>query len=304
MALLRQVRDYFSFSSRDIRIIFVLITLLMVLLTIRFFSDRFYTPEPYDLTEFEKNVLILEKARRQQQEKTFRKADPVRKNPSGLTPFLFDPNLLTRQEWLRLGLSDRQVQAIMNYREKGGKFRTKEDVKRLYTISDDEYRILEPYINIAPAASPVAQSDREPVLQFRQREEIHFGSINTADSALLVRIKGIGPVFARRITNYRERLGGFHDPKQLLEVHGLDSLRCEAILAAFSFDGQFLRSLPVNKATVEQLSKHPYFDFYSAKAVVDYRIRKGRIATVEEIANLPYMHSARYLKLLPYLTTE
>src|SRR5437660_80245 len=33
--------------------------------------------------------------------------------------------------------------------------------------------------------------------------------LNTADSAKLTELKGIGPSFARRIVNYRNRLGGF-----------------------------------------------------------------------------------------------
>src|SRR3569833_3197280 len=49
--------------------------------------------------------------------------------------------------------------------------------------------------------------------------------LNSADSAKLTELKGIGPSFARRIINYRNRLGGFINKEQLKEVYGMDDDR-------------------------------------------------------------------------------
>ena len=55
-------------------------------------------------------------------------------------------------------------------------------------------------------------------------------NLNTADSAALVELYGIGGYFARKILEYRERLGGsFAHKRQLLEIEGFSQQRYEQI---------------------------------------------------------------------------
>ena len=63
--------------------------------------------------------------------------------------FEFDPNTVTKDELITLGLSTRQAQSVLNYREKGGRFRQKSDFSKIYVISDSLYRLLEPYVVIS-----------------------------------------------------------------------------------------------------------------------------------------------------------
>ena len=63
-----------------------------------------------------------------------------------ITRFNFDPNLLDQKSWLKLGLSEKQINVIQNYISKGGKFRIKNDLKKMYCISKDEFEKLEPFI--------------------------------------------------------------------------------------------------------------------------------------------------------------
>jgi competence protein ComEA len=62
--------------------------------------------------------------------------------------FVFDPNTASLQEFQKLGLSEKQASTIKNYLNKGGSFKTKEDLKKIYGISADQYNQLEPYIFI------------------------------------------------------------------------------------------------------------------------------------------------------------
>ncbi|MBK6345078.1 MAG: helix-hairpin-helix domain-containing protein [Bacteroidales bacterium] len=67
---------------------------------------------------------------------------------SGITPFIFDPNTLEKKDWIKMGFTEKQASGIVRYREKGGMFRKKEDLKKLYAVTEDVYCILEPFISI------------------------------------------------------------------------------------------------------------------------------------------------------------
>ncbi|MDP2423237.1 MAG: helix-hairpin-helix domain-containing protein [Bacteroidales bacterium] len=309
------LKDYFSFSSRDIRGIYILLGILIVLLIFKKLPVYFVKNTEPDFTQFEKNVLILEKARHAMQEQEKKQSlkgefDFNRSDYSAakqkLNPFPFDPNNMTELDWLRLGLSERQVRGIMNYITKGGAFRKKEDVKKLYSISASEYEILEPFIVIRSREEKTFKSTYGTDVKAEKELAINrpLININTADSIALVRAKGIGPAFARRIIRYRDQLGGFHSSSQLLEVYGLDSTRYEMIKDALFFDESELKKININKASVEEMSRHPYIDFYLAKSLIDHRIKSGKILSVEETSTIPFMHDSRYRKLFPYLTTE
>lgn len=307
--------DFFSFSRKDLRGIYVLLVILTLLLLFRIFTPFYFTnPEP-DFTEFDRMVLALEKAERVIREKEIadaKAAVPAFNRPDReiaeikLNPFPFDPNQMNEESWLKLGLNMRQIRNIQNFTKSGGSFRKPEDFKRIYSISNEEYSILEPFIVIAES---VKNSEKN---EYKKSAYKPFDSlapparssiivnINTADSVELIKVRGIGPVFARRILKYRELLGGFHSPGQLLEVYGLDSARYEMIVSSFVFDQSAMRMIDVNTAEVKDLTAHPYIDFYLAKSIVDQRVKKGAYQSDAELFTIPLMHDALYQKVVPY----
>ena len=141
--------------------------------------------------------------------------------------FAFDPNTADSTQLLRLGLAPWQVRNIYRYRAKGGIYRDKTDFARLYGLTAGQYRRLEPYINISPDYRPAAEVYPAPKHDAYARDTIKYPlklkpgqtvSLNTADTALLKRVPGIGSGFAGAIIRLRERLGGFYDTAQLLEI--------------------------------------------------------------------------------------
>jgi len=161
--------------------------------------------------------------------------------------FTFDPNTVSLEDMQRLGLSQRQAESIENYRAKGGRFRSKADFQKMYVVSDSLYARLEPYIDI-------------PKLE-----------LNTADSAALVALRGIGPYYARKILDYRDRLGGFHNKAQLLEIDGLDAERYEGLCEDIIVDTTKIRPLDLWHASDTILSRHPYLGLKGARSIVRYR---------------------------------
>jgi len=122
--------------------------------------------------------------------------------------------------------------------------------------------------------------------------------LNTMDSTGLVKLPGIGPVFASRIIRYREQLGGFSRTDQLTEIKGLpDSL----MKWFFISDTVSLRRIRVNRETVAGLQRHPYLNFYQAKAIVDFRKERGNIKGPEQLSFLEEFTVQDLERVLPYL---
>ena len=161
--------------------------------------------------------------------------------------FPFDPNTVTREDLQRLGLSARQAESIENYRSKGGRFRSKTDFQKMYVVSDTLFARLEPYIDI-------------PKLE-----------LNGADSAALVSLRGIGPYYARKILDYRDRLGGFWRKEQLLEIEGFDADRYAGCADEVTVDDRKIRKIDLWHASDTLLARHPYLGPKGARSIVRYR---------------------------------
>lgn len=148
--------------------------------------------------------------------------------------FRFNPNTASVEELQRLGFSLKQAQSIDNYRNKGGRFRRKSDFAKSFVVSDSIYRRLEPYIDI-------------PKLD-----------INLADSAAFDTLPGIGGWFARQMIEYRERLGGYSYPEQLMEIRNFDREKFNKLSDLIFISPQTAVPYPLWTLPEDELKRHPY----------------------------------------------
>ena len=205
--------------------------------------------------------------------------------------FDFDPNIIAYEELLRLGLSDRVAGTLINYRKSGGKFHSKQDLMKVYGIGMADFSRLEPYIDIPPV--PAA----------RKRDVISF-ELNGTDTLQLQGIYGIGPVFADRITRYRDLIGGFYSREQLKEVYGLQEEQYEEIIRHVFIDTSFLRKMNLNTVERETLVRHPYLTAYQADAIMAYRDYKGELTDIHEIMWNHLLPDSVFERIRPYLKIE
>lgn len=214
--------------------------------------------------------------------------------------FPFDPNTADSTELLALGLEPWQVRNIYKYRAKGGVFRKKEDFGRVYGLTNRQYRELAPlirigsdyqphaargYQNVPYGEAPDSVPGRRFTAKLRKGERI---DLNDADTVLLLKVPGIGPYFARQIVSKRKMLGGFYSVRQLLEIQDMP----EEALPYFEVNPAKVHRLNVNKLSLVELRRHPYINYYQAKAIVDYRRLYGEI------------HDMGQLKLMKYFTPD
>ena len=202
--------------------------------------------------------------------------------------FPFDPNTADSTQLLRLGLAPWQVRNIYKYRAAGGIYRQPRDFAHLYGLTAGQYRRLEPYIRISddyrPAAEAYPAEPRPAYVRDTTRYPLKLKpgqhvALNTADTALLKRVPGIGSGFARAIVRYRERLGGFYSTAQLMEIGNFP----QSALPYFTVDPSLCRKLNVNRLTLSQLRRHPYIGFYQAKTIIDHRRLHGPLRSLDDL---------------------
>jgi len=149
-------------------------------------------------------------------------------------------------------------------------------------------------------ADPARERSTAGPPQERFTHSIHPIELNSADSASLLPLSGIGPVLAGRIIRYRELLGGFARVEQLEEVYGLSP---ETVLGAgpyLSADTGRIRKLKVNTATFRELLRHPYLEYGDVRALVRYREVTGRITSPEEIREHSLLTDSVLFRVAPY----
>lgn len=223
-------------------------------------------------------------------------------NPKAAPTILvaFDPNSADSMQLIALGLNSYQTTNVLKYRRAGGIFSIKKDFSRIYGIDADTYHHLEKQIllpsEIAPEAGDVP-TKRDAAAYMELIE------INTADTLELRKLKGIGRVYAHRIVSYRDKLGGFFDKSQLLEIHGIDTNRYAMFAPQVVIDKSAIRRINLNDATFDILLQHPYLEYYIVKEIFNYREAIGTFDSVAQLKEISLIYDQLYFKITPYLTT-
>jgi len=171
----------------------------------------------------------------------------------------FDPNTLTAQEWKSLGFSEKQVQGILNYKEKilKGSFKTLADLEKCYMISTEKLEELKPWIRINQSTSTLTLS------------QITEPDINTISFQQL-RDYGFDERSAASLLGFRKKLGGFAQKEQILETYNIDKDLALKLIQEARLDISKVNKIDILTAEEPALKGHPYFRFYADK-IIFYR---------------------------------
>ena len=111
--------------------------------------------------------------------------------------------------------------------------------------------------------------------------------LNAADTTMLQQLPGIGAAYAKWIVDYREKLGGYCETEQLLEVYRMDTARFNSIKDYVKIYSTFTpNKLRINSDAFKILLKHPYLEYDDVKKIVNHREQKGMIASWEQLLNV------------------
>lgn len=229
-------------------------------------------------------------------------AQPVKR----LERFAFDPNTADSTQLLRLGLQPWQVKNIYKYRAAGGIYRKKEDFARLYGLTVKQYRELEPYIHISADYQPASTLIKEEQHVVYERDTLRYPvkiaegehiDLNAADTSLYKKVPGVGSYYSRRIAEYGRRLGGFVSADQLDEIENFPSESKKY----FSVNASGVHQMNINRLSLNDLKRHPYINYYQAKAITDYRRQHGPLHSLSDLRFLPEFPEEAIRRLEPYV---
>ena len=218
---------------------------------------------------------------------------------------VFDPNTVDSMTLLHLGFKPWQAKNMLKYRAKGGKYRKKEDLKKLYGMTDSMYLVLTPYIYIKDSivvdSARIDSVHMDTLPKWKSTKKDTILNLRTADTTELKLIRGIGSYRAKMIVRYREQLGGYAQVEQIMEARGMDKVIADSILPHFYIDSVVVNKIPINHIRPEVLQRHPYLNFEQAKAIYEYRRKHIRIKSAEELKKIKGLSPTDIEKILIYL---
>jgi competence protein ComEA len=210
--------------------------------------------------------------------------------------FFFDPNSVSAEDLRKLGMNIRLVKALINYRSKGGIFSKAEDLKKLYGMDPVLYARIDEFVRIDSI------SEQKSVSQLKKIKKVaEMLDINQADSALLEKLPGIGPILAKRIIKYRSILGGYYSTQQLQEVYGLTDSIYLIIKSKIFADPAVIKKINLNLADEKALSLHPYIGKFAARGIIQYRMQIDSIKNLNELYYNGLIQKDKLEKLKDYL---
>lgn len=295
-------REYFTYTKKERNGIVVLLLILFILILIRVYqSNKSYGEIVFMNDDFKNEIEQFEKSLVPKQQKEKEKQNFIYdrksvKMDNWIKPkelFKFDPNKVSKSELKNLGFSKKQINTLINYRQKGGLFFKKEDLLKIYGVEKEQFKILDPYIIIE------AKNKQEDVITKNVINELL--ELNTASKEDLLRLKGIGDSFADRIIKYRDLLGGYYEKEQVLEVYGMDSSRYFGFSQNVIIDTNQINKMNLNEADFKLLIRHPYLNKYKTRAILKYRELEGGFTKIEQIHQNNLILKEDFFKLRPYL---
>jgi len=221
-------------------------------------------------------------------------------------PVALDPNTASFSQLTSIGFSKEVANRILKYRNTGARFHQKNDLLKIYGLSDSMFHLVSPLIRLPSTLNkrtnpkPVFASGKQA--KTRPTHVVQHFDINKADTSELMKIHGIGPVLSVRILKFRKRLGGFVDLDQLYEVYHLDTAIVKKMTEFTFVDPSFVpRKININEWSVGELMAHPYITSTTARLIVSYRKQHGKFRQLNELYQINSLDSLSISRLKPYV---
>jgi DNA uptake protein ComE-like DNA-binding protein len=210
----------------------------------------------------------------------------------------FDPNEYTHEDWMYLGLSEKQTNVIMRFLNH--KIYTNEALKKIYVLPDTVYHLIKDS-TVYPAH---IFDEKETFVKKKTPSITKFLELNTIDSLELISINGIGPFYASQIINYRNKLGGFYKREQLMEIWKMKEETYQILMESLIIDTSTLQKIHLNTVSFEKLKNHPYLSYSQANSIVKMRTQLGRFDSIISIKKSKLINDDTFLRVRPYLSLD
>lgn len=313
------------FTEQQYRGLLILVPVAMVLVAI---SVALELLRPAEQTEVKEEWL-----------KTAKGSQMVEENDAEIELKPFDPNTYTYEQLRAAGLQKEIAVSIVRWRSYGKVYRLREDLALVSGVSDSLYAVLKPYIIIADSVAakpkpqrwqreshtlvenkavtsaktiPEKQVEKQAISLKTKPSDSTWQSrktgareplvdINSADTAALIALRGIGSKSAAEIVKYRELLGGYHSVEQISELKTVTEQNYEKILQQIYCDSCEIQKIDINFAAPKEIARHPYMSAVALRKIIKQRQLKGGWSRIEEMVEDEILSEDEAKRLAPYL---
>jgi DNA uptake protein ComE-like DNA-binding protein len=193
-------------------------------------------------------------------------------------PFYFDPNRISAEDWRRLGLPDKLIHTLLHYLQKGGRFRTATDLKKLYGLKRADYERLLPYVRIQQAPAGDFSAQHEPAQKGIKNE---YSPVYPDSSENDFKISG----------NQKK------DPKNKKDFIDRSSVN----YSSYSYTRKIPENLDINRADSSVWVRLPGIGIKLAARIIHFRDKLGGFYSVEQLRETFGLADSTFLKIRPYL---
>ncbi len=261
------MKSYFNFNRKEKIGVVTLSALILFLTVVLNVGSSTYVPDPFEVDYTKLDFLTLKES-----DSTQLNANYSSNNAGNPTTYSsqsiedFDPNTIGIEDWVKMGFSQKQAQSIVDYRQRFGPFKRKEDLKKLYVISPEKYAQIEPHIIILTIETNTIQTQPTTTRTTNSLEV----ELNNASIEELIRLRGIGEGYAKRIVNYRSKIGGFIDFSQVEKISISDEAK-ESLRQFGTINPLLVTKTNINTATKEQIKAIPFSNWLVVAAIIKQR---------------------------------
>ena len=292
-----ELKSHFTFSKQQRSGILLLLLLIVSLLCVYWFAD-FSEEDTLDISSAE--IVAL-----QEEIDSLRLVEIENRKPKR---YPFNPNFITDYKGYVLGMSNEEIDRLLQYRKEGKWINSAADFKKVTGVSDSLLNALSPYFKFPDwVANPKPKNDFKDYKSesFTEKPFAQKIDLNQATETQLQQVSGIGEALGKRIISYREKLGGFSNDIQLYNVYGLEPSVVQRTLNLFTVKTpKVISKININTASASDISTIPGISFEMAKKIWEYRRLREKITSIQELDKIEGM-SERKLQLIQlYLSVE
>ena len=301
----RIIKDYFTFSKKERVAVVMLLLLIAFFIAIPYFYPVKSGPPVInktllDFVERSKTRLTKKDSVTENTSPIYTSQEPVAISHAAV--FAFDPNTISANDWKRLGLTDKTIRTILNYRSKGGKFRSPEDIRKIWGMRKEDADRLIPFVRMEETASTPFTENRTP-----KSKNAKFPipiDINTATPDDWKSLPGIGEVLANRIIKFREKAGGFSSIEQVKKTYGINDSVFGVISPFLKLNQDNIPKININTVSAYELRMRTGIADAQARAIILYRNQYGPFKTVTDLKKIVFLTDSVYQRIVMYCQVE
>jgi len=293
-----KLKSHFTFNKQQRSGILLLLLLNVVLLLIYIFVD-FSKEEPIDITTAE--IVSIQK-----ELDSLHNVSIENKKPK---IFPFNPNFITDFRGYTLGMTNEEIDRLLQYRKEGNWINSVADFKKVTGVSDSLLAEISPYFKFPDwVTNPKPKTDFNNYKNekgFIEKPYAQKIDLNKATEEELQQVSGIGEAYSKRIVALREKLGGFSDDAQLYSVYGLDSSVVQRTLNLFTVKTpKEITKINVNTASASDIATIPGISFELAKEIWEFRRLREKITNIQELDKIEGMTPRKLQLIQLYLSVD